>query len=216
MFDKNDENEILEEVVEHEAEQDIVSDAEDSTFDDQAETADLEKAPLSHSEPSDDSGMGDAPDDVDVDEVADTAIEVLQTILKPFDIGDITIDEYDGDEGELILDITGDDLAVLIGRHGRTLDSIQFLVSAIVRRKLGYRYPVVVDVEGYKSRQRQKIESIAKSAANRAVSQDRDVPMRPMTPYERRIVHITLRDDVRVETESEGEGSERHVVVKPR
>lgn len=216
MFDKNDENEILEEVVEHEAEQDIVSDAEDSTFDDQAETADLKKAPLSHSEPSDDSGMGDTPDDVDVDEVADTAIEVLQTILKPFDIGDITIDEYDGDEGELILDITGDDLAVLIGRHGRTLDSIQFLVSAIVRRKLGYRYPVVVDVEGYKSRQRQKIESIAKSAANRAVSQDRDVPMRPMTPYERRIVHITLRDDVRVETESEGEGSERHVVVKPR
>lgn len=216
MFDNNDENEILEEVVEHEAEQDIVSDAEDSTFDDQAETADLENAPLSHSEPSDDSGMGDAPDDVDVDEVADTAIEVLQTILKPFDIGDITIDEYDGDEGELILDITGDDLAVLIGRHGRTLDSIQFLVSAIVRRKLGYRYPVVVDVEGYKSRQRQKIESIAKSAANRAVSQDRDIPMRPMTPYERRIVHITLRDDVRVETESEGEGSERHVVVKPR
>lgn len=216
MFDNNDENEILEEVVEHEAEQDIVSDAEDSTFDDQAETADLESAPLSHSEPSDDSGLGDAPDDVDVDEVADTAIEVLQTILKPFDIGDITIDEYDGDEGELILDITGDDLAVLIGRHGRTLDSIQFLVSAIVRRKLGYRYPVVVDVEGYKSRQRQKIESIAKSAANRAVSQDRDVPMRPMTPYERRIVHIILRDDVRVETESEGEGSERHVVVKPR
>ena len=216
MFDNNDENEILEEVVEHEAEQDIVSDAEDSTFDDQAETADLENAPLSHSEPSDDSRMGDAPDDVDVDEVADTAIEVLQTILKPFDIGDITIDEYDGDEGELILDITGDDLAVLIGRHGRTLDSIQFLVSAIVRRKLGYRYPVVVDVEGYKSRQRQKIESIAKSAANRAVSQDRDVPMRPMTPYERRIVHITLRDDVRVETESEGEGSERHVVIKPR
>lgn len=216
MFDNNDENEILEEVVEHEAEQDIVSDAEDSTFDDQAKTADLENAPLSHSEPSDDSGLGDAPDDVDVDEVADTAIEVLQTILKPFDIGDITIDEYDGDEGELILDITGDDLAVLIGRHGRTLDSIQFLVSAIVRRKLGYRYPVVVDVEGYKSRQRQKIESIAKSAANRAVSQDRDVPMRPMTPYERRIVHITLRDDVRVETESEGEGSERHVVVKPR
>ena len=216
MFDNNDENEILEEVVEHEAEQDIVSDAEDSTFDDQAKTADLEKAPLSHSEPSDDSGLGDAPDDVDVDEVADTAIEVLQTILKPFDIGDITIDEYDGDEGELILDITGDDLAVLIGRHGRTLDSIQFLVSAIARRKLGYRYPVVVDVEGYKSRQRQKIESIAKSAANRAVSQDRDVPMRPMTPYERRIVHITLREDVRVETESEGEGSERHVVVKPR
>lgn len=215
MFDNNDENQLIEEVVEHEAEQDIVSDSEDATYEDRAETDELEKAPLSCSESSMDDD-NEAPDDVDIDEVADTAIEVLQTILKPFDIGDIIIDEYDGDEGELILDITGDDLAVLIGRHGRTLDSIQFLVSAIVRRKMGYRYPVVVDVEGYKSRQRQKIESIAKSAANRAVSQDRDVPMRPMTPYERRIVHIALRDDVRVETESEGEGSERHVVVKPR
>lgn len=215
MFDNNDENQLIEEVVEHEAEQDIVSDSEDATYEDRVETDELEKAPLSCSESSMDDD-NEAPDDVDIDEVADTAIEVLQTILKPFDIGDIIIDEYDGDEGELILDITGDDLAVLIGRHGRTLDSIQFLVSAIVRRKMGYRYPVVVDVEGYKSRQRQKIESIAKSAANRAVSQDRDVPMRPMTPYERRIVHIALRDDVRVETESEGEGSERHVVVKPR
>ena len=215
MFDNNDENQLIEEVVEHEAEQEIMNDSEDATYEDRAETDELEKAPLSCSESSMDDD-NEAPDDVDIDEVADTAIEVLQTILKPFDIGDITIDEYDGDEGELILDITGDDLAVLIGRHGRTLDSIQFLVSAIVRRKMGYRYPVVVDVEGYKSRQRQKIESIAKSAANRAVSQDRDVPMRPMTPYERRIVHIALRDDVRVETESEGEGSERHVVVKPR
>ncbi len=154
-------------------------------------------------------------EEVDLDEVADTAIDVLQTILKPFDIGDVTIDEYDGDEGELILDITGDDLAVLIGRHGRTLDSIQFLVSSICRRRLGFRYPIVVDVEGYKSRQRQKLESLAKSTANRAVSQDRDISMRPMTPYERRIIHIALKDDGRVKTESEGEGSERHVVVMP-
>ncbi len=153
--------------------------------------------------------------EVDIDAVADAAIDVLQTILNPFDIGDVTIDEYDGDEGELILDITGDDLAVLIGRHGRTLDSIQFLVSAICRRKLGFRYPIVIDVEGYKSRQRQKLESLARSVANRAVSQNRDINMRPMTPYERRIIHITLKEDGRVKTESEGEGSERHVVVMP-
>ena len=73
----------------------------------------------------------DASDDVVTDEmldsIADTAIEVLQNILKYFNVGEVTIDEYDGDEGELILDITGDDLAVLIGRHGRTLDALQFL-----------------------------------------------------------------------------------------
>ena len=152
----------------------------------------------------------------ELDAIADTAIAALQDILKYFNVGEVTIDEYEGDEGELILDITGDDLAVLIGRHGRTLDALQFVVSAITVRSMGFRYPVIVDVEGYKSRQREKLESIARSTANKAASQHRSVKMRPMTPYERRIVHIALRDDDRVDTASEGEGSARHVVVGPR
>lgn len=164
---------------------------------------------------SDESGVPELSDE-ELDEVADTAISILQDILKYFNVGEVTIDEYEGDEGELILDITGDDLAVLIGRHGKTLDSLQFLVSAVTVRKMGFRYPVVVDVEGYKSRERQKLESIARSAANRAAGQNRSIKLRPMTPYERRIVHITLRDDDRVETASEGEGSARHVVVVPQ
>lgn len=166
---------------------------------------------------------GDAPHtdtieltDEELDKVADTAIEALQGILKHFDVGEVTIDEYEGDEGELILDITGDNLAILIGRHGKTLDALQFIISAITTRTLGFRYPVVVDVEGYKNRQRQKLEDIARSAAHRAVSQDRSIKLRPMTPYERRIVHLALRDDADVETASEGEGSARHVVVLPR
>ncbi len=152
----------------------------------------------------------------ELDAIADTAIAALQDILKYFNVGEVTIDEYEGDEGELILDITGDDLAILIGRHGRTLDALQFVVSAITVRSMGFRYPVIVDVEGYKSRQREKLESIAHSTANKAASQHRSVKMRPMTPYERRIVHIALRDDDRVDTASEGEGSARHVVVVPR
>lgn len=153
--------------------------------------------------------------DEEIDEVADTAIAVLQDILKYFELGEVTIDEYEGDEGELILDITGDNLAVLIGRHGRTLESLQFLITSILYRKLGFRYPVVIDVEGYKSRQRQKIEDIAYSAAQRAVEQDRRIKLRPMTPYERRIVHLYLRNDDRVETKSEGEGHARRVVIIP-
>ena len=152
----------------------------------------------------------------ELDAIADTAIAALQDILKYFNVGEVTIDEYEGDEGELILDITGDDLAILIGRHGRTLDALQFVVSAITVRSMGFRYPVIVDVEGYKSRQREKLESIARSTANKAASQHRSVKMRPMTPYERRIVHIALRDDDRVDTASEGEVSARHVVVVPR
>ena len=130
-------------------------------------------------------------------------------------MGEVTIDEYEGDEGELILDITGDDLAVLIGRHGRTLDALQFLISAITVRKIGFRFPVIIDVESYKSRQRQKLETLARSSARKAAAQGRSVKLRPMSPYERRIIHVALRDDPRVETASEGEGAARHVVVVP-
>lgn len=150
-----------------------------------------------------------------LDNIADTAIAALQDILQYFNVGEVTIDEYEGDEGELMLDISGNDMAVLIGRHGKTLDALQFIVSMITVRTIGFRYPVIVDVEGYKNRQRQKLESIAHSSANRAASQHRKVGLRPMTPYERRIVHIALRDDDRVETVSEGEGPSRHVVVVP-
>lgn len=165
-------------------------------------------------EASSDGSVSDISDE-ELDAIADTAIDTLQNILKHFDVGEVTIDEYDGDEGELILDITGEDLAVLIGRHGKTLDALQLLVSAITVRSIGYRYPIVIDVEGYKARQRQKLENIARSSANRAATQHRSIKLRPMTPYERRIVHIALRDDDRVETASEGEGADRHVVVIP-
>ena len=101
----------------------------------------------------------------ELDAIAETAIAALQDILKYFNVGEVTIDEYEGDEGELILDITGDALAVLIGRLGKTLDALQFLVSAITVRPMGFRYPVIVEVEGYKNRQREKLESIARNAA---------------------------------------------------
>lgn len=151
-----------------------------------------------------------------LDFIADTAITVIKDILQYFSVGNITIDEYEGDEGELILDITGDDTAVLIGRHGSTLDSLQTIICVILNRKLGYRYPLVVDVEGYKSRHRAKLETIAHSSANRAAREQREIRLRPMTPYERRIIHMALRDDDRVETESEDEGPSRHVVVFPK
>lgn len=161
-----------------------------------------------------DNGEIEITDEV-LDSIADTAISVIQDILKYYDLGEITIDEYEGDEGELILNITGDDLAIMIGRHGKTLEALQFVVSAITTHMIGYRYPVIIDVEDYKSRQRVKLESIARSSANKAVNQNRNIKLRPMSPYERRIVHIALRDDTRVETASEGEGSARHVVIFP-
>lgn len=154
--------------------------------------------------------------DDELDTIADVAISVVRSILSHFDADDSPIDEYEGDEGELILDITAPDLAVLIGRYGRTLESLQTLVSLLVSRKLGFRYPVSVDVEGYKSRRHDKVISMAKSAASRAVSQGRTVNLPPMSAYERRLVHIALREDDRIDTHSEGVDPERRVVITLR
>ncbi len=151
----------------------------------------------------------------DLDKVADTAVAVIQQILAGFGI-EAAIDEYEGDDGEIILDIVGGDLALLIGRHGKTLDSVQTLVGAATSRQLGFRYPIVVDVEGYRSRRREKVEDMAKRTADRAVRQGRPVKLRPMTSYERRLVHMALREDRRVVTASEGEDPARSVVVSPK
>lgn len=154
--------------------------------------------------------------DEELDTIADVAISVVRSILSHFDAEGSSIDEYEGDEGELILDITAPDLAVLIGRHGRTLESLQTLVSLLVSRKLGFRYPVSIDVEGYKSRRHDKVASMAKNAVSRAVSQGRSVNLPPMSAYERRLVHIALREDDRIDTHSEGVEPERRVVITLR
>jgi spoIIIJ-associated protein len=153
--------------------------------------------------------------DEELDKVADAAVAVIQTVLGTFGI-EAAIDEYEGDDGEIILDIVGGDLALLIGRHGKTLDSLQTLVGAATSRQLGFRYPIVVDVEGYRGRRREKLEDMARRTADRAVRQGRAVKLRPMTSYERRLVHMALRDDKRVVTGSEGEDPARAVVVSPK
>ena len=151
----------------------------------------------------------------EVDLVADLAAENIKEILAGFGI-EAEIEEYEGDEGEVILDIVGDDLGVLIGRHGKTLDAFQVLVSAMTNKKTGFRYPILVDVSGYRYRRKAKLEEIALRAAERAGKQGRPVALRPMSSYERRLVHIALREDRRVTTASEGEEPFRHVVVLPR
>ena len=150
--------------------------------------------------------------DNQLDLIADISIDIVRSILRFFDEHNCDIDEYEGDDGELILDINGGDLAVLIGRHGRVLDSVQSVVSSMLSKKLGFHYPVVVDIESYKNRRRQKIQSLAKSSAERAKKQGR-VRMKPMSAYKRRLVHLALINDPDVTTHSEGTEPERFVVI---
>jgi spoIIIJ-associated protein len=153
--------------------------------------------------------------DEEFDKVADAGVGVIQEILDGFGI-ESNIDEYEGDEGEVILDIVGGELGLLIGRHGKTLEALQTLVSAITNKRLGQRYAVMVDVEGYRARRRVKLEDMARQAAERATRQKRPIKLRPMSAYERKVVHVALRNDRRVETASEGEEPFRQVVVTPK
>ncbi len=154
--------------------------------------------------------------DEELDKIADAAVTALREVLSHLGIENPTIEEYEGDEREIILDVVGGDFGLLIGRHGRTLDALQTAVGAVTTRTIGYRYPVVIDVEGYRHRRRQKIEEIARRAADRASRQHIPVRLRPMTAYERRVVHVALRNDRRVVTASEGADPYRQVVVKPK
>jgi spoIIIJ-associated protein len=158
---------------------------------------------------------GVALSDEEFDRVADAAVGVIQQILDSFGL-ESSIDEYEGDEGEVILDIVGGDLGLLIGRHGKSLEALQTLVAAIANKQLGQRYAVMVDVEGYRARRRVKLEEMARQAADRASRQKRPVKLRQMSAYERKVVHVALRNDRRVETGSEGEEPFRQVVVSPK
>lgn len=151
--------------------------------------------------------------DDEIDKVADTAITYIRELLAFFGEKKVSIDEYEGDEGELILDIAGGNLAVLIGRHGRTLDALQMIVTSFMSNKLKFHYPIVIDIEGYKSRRKEKIITLAHSAAARAKRQHGRVSLAPMNAYERRIIHLALLDDADVTTHSEGEDPDRHVVI---
>lgn len=151
--------------------------------------------------------------DDEMDKIADLAVGYLKGILSLFGETGSSIDEYDGENDELILDVNGGDLAVLIGRHGRTLDALQMVLTSLMSSRIKFYYPIVVDIEGYKSRRRKKIEDMARSSAARAKERKGKVTLSPMNAYERRIVHLTLRDDDGVVTHSEGEEPERRVVI---
>jgi spoIIIJ-associated protein len=110
---------------------------------------------------------------------------------------------------------TGADLGLFIGKHGQTIDAIQYLANAMVRTQ-GGQHGVVVDAAGYRARRTAALETVAKRTAQRASATGSRIELDPMTPVERKIVHEALKDDPEVETLSEGSEPNRYVVVLPR
>jgi spoIIIJ-associated protein len=118
-------------------------------------------------------------------------------------------------EGVVTVTCTGADLGLFIGKHGQTIDAIQYLANAMVQTE-GGGHAVVVDAAGYRARRTATLETVARRTAQRASATGRRVELDPMTPVERKIVHEALKDDPEVETLSEGSEPNRYVVVLPR
>lgn len=149
----------------------------------------------------------------EMDLIADQAIQYIRAMLATFGENDCSIDEYDGSDGELIFDVSGGDLAVLIGRHGKTLDALQTIITSLMSSRMKFYYPIVLDIEGYKDRRKKKIQQIAHNAVIRARKTKRIVKLNPMIASERRMVHLALMHERDIDTYSEGEEPYRGVVV---
>lgn len=145
--------------------------------------------------------------------IEDTAREFLDDVFAAMKMTVVIEVKYDETEGFLDVDLRGDDMGVLIGKRGQTLDSLQYLVSLVVNKESEEYIRVKVDTENYRKRRKETLENLAKNIAYKVKRTKRSVSLEPMNPYERRIIHSALQNDKYVTTHSEGEEPFRHVVV---
>ena len=145
--------------------------------------------------------------------VEDKAKDFLKDVLEAMDL-EVVIDvKYDEAEKNMEIDLKGDDMGVLIGKRGQTLDSLQYLVSLVVNKESEEYIRVKVDTEDYRNRRKATLEGLAKNISYKVKRTKRAVSLEPMNPYERRIIHSVLQNDKYVTTHSEGDEPFRHVVV---
>ena len=121
--------------------------------------------------------------------------------------------KFDETENALDVELSGDEMGVLIGKRGQTLDSLQYLISLVVNKGTDEYIRVKVDTENYRQRRKETLENLAKNISYRVKRTKRPVSLEPMNPYERRIIHSALQNDRFVTTHSEGEEPYRRVVV---
>ena len=145
--------------------------------------------------------------------IIDNAKTFLNEVFAAMNMVVVINAEYDADNKEMVIDLSGDDMGVLIGKRGQTLDSLQYLTSLVVNKGEEDYIRVKVDTENYRKRRQDTLENLAKNIAFKVKRTKRSVSLEPMNPYERRIIHSALQNDKFVTTHSEGEEPFRHVVV---
>lgn len=146
-------------------------------------------------------------------EPAERVRAILERIVDALEVdADVEVDE---DADQIVGRVNGEDVGLLIGRRGQTIDAVQLLCYRAAFRGLQERKRVVVDAAGYRERRQAAIEGQADRAAERALKTGKEIELEPMTPTERRLVHQHLKDRAGLETFSEGDEPERCVIVAP-
>ncbi len=141
------------------------------------------------------------------------AKDFLSDIFKSMNLAVVIDAKYDDIENTLDVDLSGDEMGVLIGKRGQTLDSLQYLVSLVVNKDVDDYIRVKIDTENYRQRRKETLENLAKNISYKVKRTRRPVSLEPMNPYERRIIHSALQNDKYVTTHSEGDEPYRKVVV---
>ncbi|HJA30475.1 MAG TPA: protein jag [Candidatus Eisenbergiella pullicola] len=145
--------------------------------------------------------------------VEDRARIFLNDVFTAMNMTVVVDVAYNEESREMDIDLSGDEMGVLIGKRGQTLDSLQYLVSLVVNKESEDYIRVKVDTENYRKRRKETLENLAKNIAYKVKRTKRPVSLEPMNPYERRIIHSALQNDRYVTTHSEGDEPFRHVVV---
>ena len=141
------------------------------------------------------------------------ATDFLKEVFDAMNMAVVIQANYDETNNNLDIDLSGEEMGVLIGKRGQTLDSLQYLVSLVVNKNSDDYIRVKVDTEDYRRRRKETLENLAKNIAYKVKRTKRAVSLEPMNPYERRIIHSALQNDKYVTTHSEGEEPFRRVVV---
>jgi spoIIIJ-associated protein len=146
--------------------------------------------------------------------VEKTALEVAENLFAGFNI-QCSVSWEQEDRPALWISLRGKDADVMVGPRAQTLDSVQYLFRTLLHRLAEGDYNVVLDADGYRKRRQRSLEALARKMADQAIKSGRNVRMKPMPAHERRVIHMVLRKDKRVKTESTGRGHDRAITIMP-
>jgi len=154
--------------------------------------------------------------DTEIDNIKSNTDAFLNTLFSDLNMTVKVEQKFNNEDNSLLIELSGDEMGLLIGKRGQTLDSLQYLTSLVVNKDIGSYVHIKIDTENYRERRRATLENLAFNIATKVKRTGRAVTLEPMNPYERRIIHYSLQGDKNVSTHSEGAEPYRKIIIAPK